>query len=236
MIKVLVVEDEHLVAQRLIRFIRQATDKALNIQFVKSIADAQQYLSTHSIDLLFLDLNLNGKSGFNLLKDFINSKFHTVIVSAYTDKALEAFEYGVLDFIGKPFTIDRLSKAMDRYFNLTMSTTGVNPSIPIRIYGDILFIQLTEVKYIQADGIYSNLICMNGNSYVYDKPLNALMEILPDNYCRIHRSYAIDLKTIIAVKKIRHNAYHVILQCGESLPISRKIKKELTAKLSLDNH
>ncbi len=68
------------------------------------------------IDVLFLDLNLNGKDGFDLLKTSVSGAFHVIIISAHTEQALKAFEYGVLDFVGKPFNKERLARALDRVF------------------------------------------------------------------------------------------------------------------------
>ena len=66
------------------------------------------YLKDHQIDLLLLDLNLDGGNGFDILKYTVSQSFHTIIISAYTDQAITAFQYGVLDFIPKPFRDEEL--------------------------------------------------------------------------------------------------------------------------------
>ena len=74
-------------------------------------------MSYHSIDLLLLDLNLHGKSGFLALENAVAGSFQTIIVSAYADQAITAYEYGVLDFVNKPFSRARLEKALNRFLN-----------------------------------------------------------------------------------------------------------------------
>ena len=231
MIRILVVEDEALVAQRLIRQIKEVNQKALEIHHEKNIANALQFLSNHSIDLLFLDLNLHGKSGFDLLKQLTAQKFHTIIVSAYTEKALEAFEYGVLDFVGKPFSQARLSKALSRFFEGTRAGGGSMVKLAIQTRGVIKFVPVANIRFVKASGVYTELHCGENQVHVYDKPLNALMQLLPASYYRIHKSYAVDQRKVKGIRKIRHNTFEVQLATGESLPLSRSSKQELQALL-----
>ncbi|WP_370086438.1 LytR/AlgR family response regulator transcription factor [Ekhidna sp.] len=233
MIRILVVEDEALVAQRLIRFIREGDDHPKEIYHIQSLDAAESYLSNHTVDLLFLDLNLHGKQGFNLLKSFVDKNFHTIIVSAYTDKAIEAFEYGVLDYICKPFTKERIRKALARFSSNGTTGSGSTTHLAVRIKNELKFIPLSEVSYLQAASIYSELVLMNGTKYVYDKPLNSLMQILPEHYKRVHRSYAVDVARIESIVKVKHNTYEVQLTNGHALPISRSIRHELQDLLQM---
>ncbi|WP_424961402.1 LytR/AlgR family response regulator transcription factor [Ekhidna sp.] len=233
MIRILVVEDEALVAQRLIRFIRESDDHPKEIHHIQSLETAETYLSNHSVDLLFLDLNLHGKQGFDLLKKFVHHTFHTIIVSAYTDKAIQAFEYGVLDYICKPFTKERIKKALVRFTNNSSTGSGSTTHLAVKVKNEIKFIPLQEISHLQAASIYSELVLMNGEKCVYDKPLNSLMQILPSQYKRIHRSYAVDISRIESIVKVKHNTYEVQLSHGHSLPISRSMKQELMTMLQM---
>ena len=106
--RILIIEDEASVADRIERLTRQVL--GTNIQRLakrQTLSAGLHYLQNHPIDLLLLDLNLNGLNGFSILQELLSHSFQTIIVSANTDQALKAFEYGVLDFIPKPFTIER---------------------------------------------------------------------------------------------------------------------------------
>lgn len=85
------------------------------IKHFSNLEDAQDSLVSQPVDVMFLDLNLHGKDGFLLLHEQLVQPFHTIVVSANTDRALEAFELGVLDFVGKPFTQERIDKALQRF-------------------------------------------------------------------------------------------------------------------------
>ena len=113
--KLLVVEDEPLVAQRWAGFCREILADGLDKLHVAAIqAEAGAWLAENPVDPALLDLNLEGQDGMELLKRSVASSFHTIIVSANTDRALEAFQYGVLDFVPKPFSRERLARALAR--------------------------------------------------------------------------------------------------------------------------
>ncbi len=109
--RILIVEDETVIARRLERLVRQILGQQLVwLKRADCLAAARADLESFPIDLMFLDLNLHGKDGFGLLEHAVAGAFHTVIVSAHTNQALRAFEYGVLDFVAKPFDKERLEK------------------------------------------------------------------------------------------------------------------------------
>ena len=113
--KILIVEDEKSIANRIERLLKEiAGDKISSLVQKERLTEALDYINHHKIDLLFLDLNLSGNDGFEILQSLAAETFDTIIVSAYRDKAIDAYEYGVVDFVPKPFTKDRLAKAFHR--------------------------------------------------------------------------------------------------------------------------
>src|SRR5690554_5041046 len=116
---VLIMEDEPIIAQRNQRLLLEYYKTHPNFhrgreKICATLEDGLDYLQENDVDLLLLDLNLNGKNGFDILKKFSVHSFHTIIISAYADLAIQAFEYGVLDFVAKPYDKERFFKAMDR--------------------------------------------------------------------------------------------------------------------------
>ena len=87
----IIVEDEPAILRRLERQITELLGEKLErLKCFNNLDDAQDYISQQSIDVLFLDLNLRGQNGFNMLSTLTASSFHTIIISAYADKAIEA--------------------------------------------------------------------------------------------------------------------------------------------------
>src|SRR5688572_31129759 len=111
--KILIVEDEPVLAQRLARFCREILGGQLeSLRVASMFSEASARLDESPIDLLLLDLNLHGRDGMQLLASSVAGSFHTIIVSANTEQALRAFEYGVIDFVPKPFSRERLEQAL----------------------------------------------------------------------------------------------------------------------------
>ena len=113
--QLLIVEDEYSIARDIEYQCRQVlADQIATLKIVQTLEAAQDYLAKHHIDLLLLDLNLSGENGYDLLKYAVSGSFHTIVISAHTDRAMEAFAYGVLDFLPKPLEKPRLEKAFER--------------------------------------------------------------------------------------------------------------------------
>ncbi|MFT5677052.1 MAG: two-component system response regulator LytT [Paraglaciecola sp.] len=87
------------------------------ITVAHDLDDADEFINENCIDLLLLDLNLKNRDGFQLLQQSVAGAFHTIVVSANVHRAIEAFEYGVLDFVVKPFSKPRLAAVFARFNN-----------------------------------------------------------------------------------------------------------------------
>ncbi len=112
---VLIVEDELRIAKRIERMTRDIFGSTLqSLKHINTLHDALRHIENSELDLVLLDLNLNGDNGFDLLTKAVSGSFHTIIISAYKDQAITAFEHGVLDFVPKPFNQDRLVQAFNR--------------------------------------------------------------------------------------------------------------------------
>ena len=228
-LRVVVVEDEAVVARRLLRLLRKILGTDLTeIVHLNTLRRALHYVEDHEIDVVFLDLDLGGNDGFDLLRDSVSRPFHTIVVSARHDQALRAFEYGVLDFVPKPYDESRLQRALDRLQADVSSTTGQARYLAVRKLGEILQIEISTVSYIRGAGDYSELHCADGGGvHLHQKSLTELMRILPKGFVRIHRSYIVDWNQIEALKSEEGSRYFVRLKDGERLPVSRNTVKQL---------
>ncbi len=237
MLSIVVVEDEALIAQRLIRFLNaELSNHAVLIQHFSSLDDGEDYLSSHSIDLLFLDLNLHGHDGFNLLKTQVAASYHTIVVSANTDRAIEAFEYGVLDFVGKPFSQERIAKALARA--LTSGEVNSNPfaskSLSIEKQGRIELIALSDIDYIKASGHYSELVLLDGSTQLHNKSLSHILDILPNNYRQVHRSYVVSFARIKEILIHQGSQYELLLTSESLIPLGRTYYKSIKNNFSIN--
>ena len=219
--RILIVEDEPIIARRIARLTRSILDEAdLVVETAEAFDAAQDALFDGAIDLLFLDLNLHGADGFDLLRSSVAGAFHTIVISAYTDRAIEAFELGVLDFIGKPFGRERLAHALQR-LRTDARTDPPARYLAVRTSSRITLIGVERVHYLQGAGSYSELVLRDGSTELHDKPLKRLVTVLPDDFVRIHRSYVVRMSTVAHFRAREGSRYAVELHDGTTLPVGR---------------
>ncbi len=225
---ILIVEDERVAARRLERLIRDVLgEKATSIHCVETLRNSEQFLSKNSIDLLFLDLNLNGRNGFDLLKSVVSESFQTIIVSANIDRAIEAYEYGVLDFVPKPFDKNRLIKAFERLEQRDTRVHHAAKMLVVRNQGHLQIVPVEQIQYLKGAGDYAEIHLHNGSTLLHNKSLEALKKVLPDSFMRIHKSYITDLNYISNLHIYGGGKYECELKDGSVLPVSRTRYKEL---------
>ncbi|MFD0939983.1 LytR/AlgR family response regulator transcription factor [Pedobacter boryungensis] len=228
---ILIIEDEARIAKRLQRMTASFFEQNSVISICDSVQKGMNYIENNDIDLLLLDLNLNGENGFDLLESVVSRSFHTIIVSAYTDKAIMAFEYGVLDFVPKPFDEHRLNQAFKRIKNKVKTNDESLKFLAIKKAGNIKLIDIEDLLYIKGAGIYSELHLRNGNQELHDKSLETLAQLLPSTFNRIHKSYLVSLTLAEKIIVQPGSKYGLLIKNGELLPIGRSKYKELKGKI-----
>ena len=232
--RILIVEDEPVIARRLDRMLREILERRdVKTKVIHRFEEARSYLFKTPIDLLLLDLNLSGRDGFELLKISVSGAFHTIIVSAHTDQALRAFEYGVLDFIGKPFSKMRLQKALERLDEVHHRHDPATKYLAVRTAGRVDLLAVEDVVYIKGAGAYSEVVLSDGSRELHDKSLEQLHTLLGEAFERIHRSYLVKVDEIDHFTVGEGSRYGVVLASGEELPVGRTRYKEVRRRLEL---
>lgn len=231
--RILIVEDELPTAEDIEILVKSILkEKVTSTRIETTLENALFYLQEKPIDVLLLDLNLNSLDGFKILKELVSKSFHTIIISANTDRALEAFEYGVLDFIPKPYNKERISSA----FNRLKSNTGISGRavkyLSIKKGFEIYVVPIVEIVYFKSANIYCELHLKNGKTEIYDKSIKNISALLPMNFFRIHKSYNVNLEMIDKIIVHGGGRYNAVLKTKESLPVSRQ--KISTLKKLLD--
>lgn len=230
--KIVIVEDEALTAKRIKRLTVKITgEKNVEISVFSTLEDAESFIDKTSIDLLLLDLNLNGEDGFNLLKKAIAGSFHTIVISANVDKALEAFEYGVLDFIPKPFSEERLRKAFARFEKYDDHVNPPAKYLSVIKRDKLHIIKIENVLFIKGAGVYSELHLRNSSVELHNKSLSVIHNILPPEFIRVHKSYIVNNDDIVHFRSHGASKYDLLLKSGLTLPVGRVYYKAIKEKL-----
>lgn len=229
---ILIVEDEPPVARYVERCCRSILQANLDtVSIYHTLKAASDFLQKKRVDLCLLDLNLRGKDGYDLLREAAASSFDTIIISAYTDQAVEAFKFGVLDFVVKPFEEEDLRKALDRYFGRRKERDVATQYLSARKGRKNIVIPLDHVAYFKAADIYVEAHMKDGGSELLNKTMDRLERILPSRFFRIHRSYIVDIAEIQSYTSVQSGTCRVELHNGKKLPLSRRRYKELNHRL-----
>ncbi|MEQ8712308.1 MAG: LytTR family DNA-binding domain-containing protein [Cyclobacteriaceae bacterium] len=228
---ILIVEDESRIAKRIERMTRYIFGNSLqSLKHINTLSEALTFIENNSLDLVLLDLNLNGDDGFDLLSTAVAESFHTIIISANKDQALAAFEYGVLDFVPKPFNQDRLEQAFNRAIVKDKIETNSVKYLAVKKRRQIQLIPIEDVMYTKGAGAYTELYLSDGTKELHDKSLEKLEQLLSNAFERIHKSYLVKVSEIHEIKVSSGSKYTVELKNGERLPVGRTKYKDLKAK------
>ncbi|MBC8084156.1 MAG: response regulator transcription factor [Hymenobacter sp.] len=230
--RIVIVEDEARIARRIERMSRAFFGPELEqLTSCDSITQGLHALETTPPDLLLLDLNLNGNDGFGLLERVSAGAFHTIVISAYADKAIIAFAHGVLDFVPKPFAEERLHQAFARVAATVKKQESDLKYLAVKKQGNIVLLDIQDLLYIKGAGIYAELHLRNGKKELHDKSLEKLEQLLPGSFERIHKSYIVPLTQAEKIIVHEGSSYQLLLKNGELIPIGRSRYKELRSKL-----
>jgi len=219
--RILIVEDEPPIADYIDQSVRSILGQNVpETQQAYSLDEALQRLKERSFDLCFLDLNLSGQDGYEVLQRAASRSFPTVVISAHTEQAARAFEFGVIDFVPKPFSLERLRLAIDRYLGLQKSPA---PARYLTFRKNSLngLLPVGEIVLLKANRYLVEARMRDGRRELLEKPLNRLEQILPDSFARIHRSYLVNLDRVESYEHRGGSRYAIRLKGGETLPLSR---------------
>ena len=229
-LRVVIVEDEMLVARRLERMTREALGPRLSqIDCATNLTEAVKLLERIDDAVVLLDLNLSGADGFDLLRRAIAEPFQVIVVSANVDRAIEAFELGVIDFVPKPFSAERLARALERVAGERGEQEVAPRFLAATLAGRLDLIAIDSVVAIHGADDYSEVETLGGQKHLHKKTLAALERLLPPDFCRVHRSHIANLKHAIRLTT-GEGGRRLIMSNGTQLPVSRMLAKDVEAR------
>ncbi len=218
---ILIVEDESRSAKRLERLLQNENkDKDFNIFWEMSLTSAIKFLESNEIDLLFLDLNLKGADGFELLKQIVSDSFHTIVVSAHIERAVEAFDYGVLDFMPKPIIAAKLKQALERFYG-QYRTANLTKYLTVKHKNHLEQILVSDILFLHSKGHYTEIHTTSQSVRLHNKSLEKLLMILPPQFERSHKSYIINMDYMKKISSFSGSVYKLELEDNIVLPLSR---------------
>jgi len=216
-----------------------------NVELVKtfnSSPEALDYLSSHPIDLLFLDIEMPEINGFEVLKNLDKVDFDVIFTTAYDEFAVKAFKASAIDYLLKPIDksdlISAVQKVSDKNKPLILPGQidilydAINQKKPLKeriavpTQEGLYFVKIKEIMYCISDSNYTHIHLLNNKKILVSKTLKEIEAMLvEEGFLRIHNSHLINLQKI--EKYMRGDGGYVIMDDQKSLSVSRSRKEAL---------
>ncbi len=190
-----------------------------SLSFSNSFEDAKEKLIANQFDILFLDINLNGSSAFDLLV-YIPSSTKVIFVTAYSDFVTRALRIKAFDYILKPIKVEELSNCLDRLL-CEYSDIAKLGHLQIKERGLTKLLKISEIIYLKGDGPYCTFY-NSTESFTTSRTLKSVLPDLGNAFVRIHKSYIVNRDFIKG-----HTNRKLFLLNELCLPVSRTGLKNL---------
>ena len=242
--RAIIIDDERLARAELRKLLAEFPE----IEIVDEASDAEQGLSkieSHNPDLIFLDIQMPGKTGFELLADLDRAP-HVIFTTAYDDYALKAFEVNALDYLLKPIEPKRLADAIHKLNStersFSSSEISLDPNRSMLTESDQVFVKdgdrcwfvkLCDIRLFESVGNYAKVFFGNNKPLIL-KSLNSLEERLDEKtFFRANRKHIVNLRLIDKIEPYFNGGLLLELKGGEKIEVSRRQTVKFKEMMSL---
>jgi two-component system LytT family response regulator len=208
-----------------------------------NLDDGIALIKSSKPDIVFLDINMPGKSGMDIYKYFENPTFKVIFVTAYNQYAIEALKKSATDYLLKPVQFMELREALakvsreieqEQQFNELQDKVNIlfaaemeGKNVVFDVEGGFILENTKNIEYCFADQSYSVIVTFSGKKITISKSLKELQKQLPNNqFYRTHKSYLINIHYIR--KFVRSNESYVLLTSGMKIPVSVRTSASIT--------
>lgn len=247
MINAVIIDDE----KKCISLLRHLiTNHCHNVTVVAEAENATQGLQAiqeHKPNLVFLDIEMPDKTGFELLNSLPDINFDIIFTTAYNHYAIKAIRFSALDYLLKPVDLDELKNALaradrkltkkDQRDTVEVLMNNVKPQQPgftrisLSTQDGLVILHVNEIVYCEASGTYTYFHLKNKEKIIVSKTLKEYEELLKDHhFLRVHNSYLINLNEV--KKYIKGDGGSVIMSNGEEVFVSKRRKDEFLTALN----
>jgi two-component system LytT family response regulator len=244
--KAIIIDDERLARAELRKLLQDFPE----IEVVEEASNADegiQKIESHNPDLIFLDIQMPGKTGFDMLAELDHAP-QVIFTTAYDDYALKAFEVNALDYLLKPVEPRRLADAVEKLKRIApkgfLEKNGNHHSEPTSILREndqvfvkdgerCWFVRLSDVRLFESVGNYAKVFFGNNKPLIL-KSLNALEERLDDKvFFRANRKHIVNLRMIEKIEPYFNGGLLLELKGGEKIEVSRRQTVKFKEMMSL---
>ena len=240
--KAIIIDDERLARNELKKLLLEFPQ----IEVIDEAANANEgaeKIEAQNPDLIFLDIQMPGKTGFDMLLDLVKAP-HVIFTTAYDEFALKAFEVNALDYLMKPIEPRRLADALQKLLQadekeqasqlfINRGMLGESDQVFVKDGERCWFVKLSEVRLFESVGNYAKVF-FAGNKPLILKSLNALEERLDERvFFRANRKHIVNMRMIEKIEPYFNGGLLLDIQGGEKVEVSRRQAVKFKEMMSL---
>lgn len=251
MLKAIIVDDESKSRESLQILLQDFVEGVEVRSLCQDVAEAILAIERDKPDIVFLDIQLQRETGFDLLTKLKDITFEVIFTTAYSEYAIKAFRFSAIDYLLKPIDIEELKKAVGKVEkrmngNITSRLTELVQNLKVGVSSSenyklalptlegLIFIKTNDILYCEASSNYTQIYTADGKKYLVSKTLKDYEDLLSEhNFFRIHNSYLINLNSI--KKYVKGEGGYVILNNDISLDVSKRKKEAFLNKIGVRN-
>ena len=247
-LRAIIVDDEKHSRETLKNLVAEFCTNVEILTTASTISEALSAIKTQNPDLVFLDIELQTGTGFDILEQLGDINFEVIFTTAFEQYALKAVKFSSLDYLLKPIDLDELQKAVEKakkikdsnIYNKQLETLIYNlkqqqPNhnrICLSTSDGYEFINIAEIMYCKAEGSYTTFKLINGTNLLVSKHLKEYENLLAEqHFMRVHNSFLINLNEV--KKYVKADGGYILMNNGESVSISRNKKDEFFKIMNL---
>lgn len=239
MIKAVLIDDEISNLENLSILLENHCPQVAIVAKAQNLMDALDVIEKHSPNLVFLDIQLGDKTGFDVLKQLPSRNFEVVFVTAFDKYGIQAVKFAALDYLLKPIDIEELILAVDKAEHKLATQTQssqldfllqqlIKPEtnlrkIALQMQSEIRYVNLSDIIRCEADNTYTQFFLSSGEKILVSKSLKEYSDLLqPNGFLRTHQSHLVNPKYVKSW--LREDGGILLLLSGEKIPVSKPNK------------
>ena len=246
MIKAIIVDDEQHCIDRLVKLLVNNHANTISVvASVTSVKDGIKAIKEQGPDLIFLDVQIHDRTGFDVLRECGKINFKVIFTTAYDKFAIQAIKFSAIGYLLKPIDEDDLAEAIDKLKDTSVEQTNAMAGViennlhqPVKkrkltipTGNELLFVNIDEIVRCHSDVNYTTIFKSDKQKIVVAKTLKEFEELLSDhNFFRVHNSDLINLAYIKSYNKGKGGS--VLLQDGTELEVSTRRKDDFLKKMA----
>ncbi len=239
--RAIIVDDEWNNISNLQRIILEHCPSVEIVATADNADTAKTLILSHQPELLFLDIQMPGTNGFELLQSIPHPGFEIIFVTAFDKYGIQAIRFSAIDYLLKPVVVSDLKEAVERATGkmqqkkrnrqldnllhfLQQKDEAKNHKIALPSAKETRFVRPAEIMYCEAKNNYTAFYLSGGEKLIISKPLFEYEELLADyGFVRCHNSFLINTSFVKSITK--ENGVGVLLENGTELPVSKQRKE-----------